>query len=128
MDATTQLWIMITANSILLGISGFLVKQWINSVKEDSKSNQEDLKEHKKEVDEQFGKLTTEMGKRKGETALLKKDMEKLSIETNKNFENVKVHMEYQKTALDDIRQGVNNKNDVEVKALISLIEKLDKS
>lgn len=122
----TEVWILIGVNSILLGITGFFVKQWINGVKEDNRDNRDKLEEYKKSADKELSTLNAEIGKRKGETELLRKDLVLLSSETRKNFENINIHMNYQKTALDEIKTSVSNRGASELQAILELTKKLN--
>ena len=122
----TEIWILIGVNTLLLGITGFFVKQWINSVKEDNQENRDKLDSHKESADKEIGELKREVGKRKGETELLRKDLELLSSETRKNFESMSIHMNYQKTALDEIKTSVSNRGASELQAILELTKKLN--
>ena len=122
----TEVWILIGVNSLLLGITGFFVKQWINGVKEDNRDNRDKLEEYKKVADKELSTLNAEVGKRKGETELLRKDLVLLSSETRKNFENINIHMNYQKTALDEIKTSVSNRGASELQAILELTKKLN--
>lgn len=124
---TTEIWILVGINSALLGITGFFVKQWINGVKEDNSENRDKLEQHKADTDKQITLMKTELGKRKGETELLRKDLELLSSETRKNFEGVNIHMNYQKTTLDEIKNSISASSQAELTAIKDLVMMLKK-
>ena len=124
---TTEVWTLVGVNGALLGVTGFFIKQWINGVMEDSKTNKEEISEHKDKVNEDISKIRSELGKRKGETELLRKDLELLSSETRKNFEGVNIHMNYQKGVLDDIKKSVETGSRAEVSAITQLVDLLNK-
>ena len=121
----TEIWILVGVNSLLLGITGFFVKQWINGVKDDHKENRDEFAKYKDENDKQILSMKTELGKRKGETELLRKDLEILSAETRKNFEGVNIHMNYQKTALDEIKSSISSSSKAELDAITELVKML---
>jgi hypothetical protein len=123
----TEIWTLVGVNGALLGVTGFFIKQWINGVMEDSKTNKEEIAEHKDRVSDDINQIRNELGKRKGETELLRKDLELLSSETRKNFEGVNIHMNYQKGVLDDIKKSVETGSKAEVSAITQLVSLLNK-
>ena len=116
---------MLGVNSLLLAISSFFIKQWINQVKSSERENKTDLSNYKLTNDKAISSIRAELGKRKGETELLRKDLELLSSETRKNFEGVNIHMNYQKTTLDEIKQAVADSSKNEVAAISELVKML---
>ena len=120
-----EIWIMLGVNSILLAISSFFIKQWINGVKLGESENRNDFTNYKSSNDAAISSIKAELGKRKGETELLRKDLELLSSETRKNFEGVNIHMNYQKTALDEIKQAISDSSKNEVAAISELVKML---
>lgn len=124
---STEIWILSGVNTLLLGLTAFFVNHWISSIKEENKSHRDDLATHKGKTDGDISRINHELGKRKGETELLRKDVEILSATTEKNFENIKIHMEYQKTSLDEIKESIANKGAVEMQAILELTKKLNK-
>jgi hypothetical protein len=123
----TEIWTLVGVNGALLGVTGFFIKQWINGVMEDSKTNKEEIAEHKDRVSDDINQIRNELGKRKGETELLRKDLELLASETRKNFEGVNIHMNYQKGVLDDIKKSVETGSKAEVSAITQLVSLLNK-
>ena len=124
-DNADIIWSLVTINSILFTIVGFLIKGWMNSIKEDLKEQKADFKQFKEDTEEEVAAINLEVGKRKGEIELVKKDVEKLASDTLNNFENVKLHLTYQKTALDDIKSDAKDRKqdmDTNFKNLIELI------
>ncbi len=120
-----EIWIMLGVNSMLLAISSFFIKQWINGVKLGESENRNDFTSYKLSNDKAISSIRAELGKRKGETELLRKDLELLSSETRKNFEGVNIHMNYQKTALDEIKQAISDSSKNEVAAISELVKML---
>jgi hypothetical protein len=120
-----EIWIMLGVNSMLLAISSFFIKQWINGVKIGESENKNDFNNYKLSNDKAISSIRAELGKRKGETELLRKDLELLSSETRKNFEGVNIHMNYQKTALDEIKQAISDSSKNEVAAISELVKML---
>jgi len=120
-----EIWIMLGVNSMLLAISSFFIKQWINGVKLGESENRNDFTSYKLSNDKAISSIKAELGKRKGETELLRKDLELLSSETRKNFEGVNIHMNYQKTALDEIKQAISDSSKNEVAAISELVKML---
>jgi hypothetical protein len=110
---------------MLLAISSFFIKQWINGVKLGESENRNDFTSYKLSNDKAISSIRAELGKRKGETELLRKDLELLSSETRKNFEGVNIHMNYQKTALDEIKQAISDSSKNEVAAISELVKML---
>lgn len=123
---TTEIGVLVAVNTVLLGIAGFFVKQWINSVKEDNKYNRDELRLFKEESDRKFASLKSEMGKRKGETELLRKDLEMTAAESRKSFENMSIHMNYQKTSLEEIKKSITDRGASELEAILELTKKLN--
>lgn len=127
MDAT-QVWILIGVNSLLLGITGFFIKAWIKDVKQSNDENKDGLHAHRSYTEKEISSIKSELGKRKGETELLRKDLELLASETRKNFEGVNIHMNYQRTTLDEIRKSVEERGKKEVQAISDLVTLLSKN
>lgn len=122
-----EIWTIIGGNSALLTVTGFLLKQWISRLKTDHEESREDFHRYREETDKQLFNMKNELGKRKGETELLRKDLELLSSETRKNFEAVNIHMNYQKTALDEIKNSIISNGRRELDAITELIQMMKK-
>ena len=122
---TIETWALLGVNSVLLGITSFFIKQWINQVKDSERENRDDFQKHKEDTDKDLANIRQELGKRKGETELLRKDLELLSAETRKNFEAVNIHMNYQKTSLDEIKNAITAARNEEMAAISELVKLL---
>lgn len=122
---TIETWALLGVNSVLLGITSFFIKQWINQVKDSERENRDDFQKHKEDTDKDLAYIRQELGKRKGETELLRKDLELLSAETRKNFEAVNIHMNYQKTSLDEIKNAITAARNEEMAAISELVKLL---
>lgn len=110
-----QIWILGGVNTVLLSITAFFINNWINSVKNDLLTQENELMKEKEKNSIKFEEVHTELGKRKGEIALLTKDLEKLSSDTSHNFDSVKTHLNYQKQTLEEIRiDAKERKNEME--------------
>jgi hypothetical protein len=122
---TVETWALLGVNSTLLGVASFFIKQWISQVKDAEKENRTDFQKHKEDTEKDLTYIRAELGKRKGETELLRKDLELLSAETRKNFEAVNIHMNYQKTSLDEIKNAITAARNEEMAAISELVKLL---
>ena len=46
---TIETWALLGVNSVLLGITSFFIKQWINQVKDSERENRDDFQKHKED-------------------------------------------------------------------------------
>ena len=128
------IWALSSINGLLILVASFFIKIWMKSVKDETDGLKEVLKEHKDEIkqielknQEEISRINHEIGKRKGEIDLLKKDVEKLASDSLNNFENLKLHLNYQKTSLEEIKKDAKERKldmDSNFKTLIELISK----
>lgn len=120
-------WILGLINAGLLAVASFLIRDWIRNIKADVLCQATELKELKDRVTDEHSKINEEVGKRKGEIELLKKDVEKLSSDTNHNFESLKTHLNYQKQALEEIKADSKERKiemDKNFQKLIEIVNK----
>ena len=124
-DSSIQLWILGGINGFLIIISGYFISNWMSSIKESMSEQDDNFKNLKKEYQEEVTHINREMGKRKGETDLLRKDVEKLASDTSHNFDSLKTHLSYQKTSLEEIKEGAKERKaemDSHFKTIIELV------
>src|SRR5699024_3250878 len=107
MNMGTQLWILLSANTVLFTIAGFFLKQWVTKITSSIEKGHLDLNEHKRETDKRFSQLKDNISKRKGNTELLRKDFEKFNI-----------HMSYQKDMFEELKETIKVKRKEEVEIL----------
>lgn len=106
-----QIWLLGGINTVLIFIASFFIRMWMSNVKKEI----DDIKLNIQAVEDENQNINLEMGRRKGEIQLLKKDVEKLASDTLSNFDNVKIHLEYQKRALEDLKtDGKERKKDMD--------------
>lgn len=99
------IWPLLFFLGILIPVAGFLIRNWMNSIKSELLEQNKEFKILQTKVQDQIHDINLEAGKRKGEVELLKKDVEKLASDTLNNFDNLKLHLSYQKSSLEEIKK-----------------------
>lgn len=126
-DTNTQVWILSSANAILVLTTSYFLKNWMSAIKDKLDNQENELKSLEEKHQKEIIQMNNENGKRKGEIELLKKDVEKLASDTSSNFENIKIHLSYQKSSLEEIKKDAKDRKhemDENFKKLFEIISK----
>jgi len=93
-------WILFLGASVFFMVALFFVKKWIGVIEKNQKSFTLELQEHKKEVDNEINKIKLDVAQINKENSILDSKIEKFALESKSYYEQIKLHLEYQKESI----------------------------
>jgi len=100
-------WILFLGASVFFMVALFFVKKWIGVIEKNQKSFTLELQEHKKEVDNEINKIKLDVAQINKENSILDSKIEKFALESKSYYEQIKLHLEYQKESIKEIKESI---------------------